>query len=124
MKAGRKAVMGMERIGSAMGLMRSWNQRKLAISSPRGTATTTHHKNACAIRHQLVATFCRRSLSLHKEGKARMTSSGVGTEKRLTMFQWVTMVHTAITMAQATAARVHLMVGETSRRMENKSGMG
>src|SRR5215471_9530721 len=70
MKAGRKAVIGMERMGAATGLTKSWTQRKLAMKSPSGMAITAHQKNAWPIRHQLNATFLSSSLSFQSAGKA------------------------------------------------------
>src|SRR5437763_195992 len=121
MKAGRNAVSGMERMGAAIGLIRLKNQRKLAMSRPSGMAMATHHENAWAMRHQLVATFFSRLLSDHSDGKARMTSSGVGTEKRFTISQWVTMVQTITTTTQLRKARAHLVAGETSLRIVRSS---
>src|SRR5262252_9950780 len=84
-KAGRNAVMGMERMGAAMGFTKSWTQRKLAMNRPSGMAITAHHKNAWPMRHQLVATFFSNSLSVHSEGNARTTSKGVGTANVFTI---------------------------------------
>src|ERR1019366_6418885 len=78
MKAGRKAVMGMARIGAATGLTKSWTHRKLAINSPRGIAIQAHQKNAWAIRHQLCRTLPRRLYSLHRRPKAAITPVGRG----------------------------------------------
>src|SRR5690242_7745223 len=86
-RAGRNAVMGMERMGAATGFTNSCTQRKLAMSKPSGMAMIEHQKNACPMRHQLRATFLNRSLSFHNDGKAVTTSHGVATEKRLTRFQ-------------------------------------
>src|SRR5437588_10400520 len=91
------------------------------MSSPRGMAMATHHENAWAMRHQLVATFFSRLLSDHSDGKARMTSIGVGTEKRFTISQWVTMVQTITTTTQLRKARAHLVAGETSLRIVRSS---
>ena len=57
MNAGRNAVMGIERIGAAIGFTRSCSQPKLAISRPSGIAISAHQMNACAIRHQLWKTL-------------------------------------------------------------------
>src|SRR5215471_20055244 len=120
MKAGRKAVIGMERMGAATGLTKSWTQRKLAMKSPSGMAITAHQKNAWPIRHQLNATFLSSSLSFQSAGKALTTSRGVGTEKRLTNSQCVSIAHTATMTTHASVASVHLTVAGTSLRIENK----
>src|ERR1039457_7126320 len=80
MKAGRNAVIGMERIGAATGLIRSWSQRKLPMRMPRGIAITALQKNACAMRHQLWNTFAQRLFSVHRRRKAFATPAGGGSE--------------------------------------------
>src|SRR5271163_2838890 len=80
MNAGRKAVSGIDRMGAATGLTNSKTQRNAAIKIPKGIAITVHHKNACAILHQLLATFPSRSYSVHSLPNARTTPSGFGSE--------------------------------------------
>src|SRR5215471_13660685 len=123
MKAGRKAVIGMERMGAATGFTKSWTQRKLAIKRPSGMATTAHQKNAWPIRHQLNATFLSSSLSFHSAGKAFTTSRGVGTEKRLTNSQCVRSAHTPITTTQAAVASPHLTGDGNSFLIENREAI-
>ena len=82
MKAGRNAVIGMERMGAATGLISSNSQRKLAISMPSGMATTAHQKNAWAMRHQLLKTLPSRSYSVHSNLKDLTTPSGVGSKEK------------------------------------------
>ena len=89
MNAGRKAVMGMERMGAATGLTRSCTQRKLPISRPSGMAITAHQKKACAMRHQLWITLPSRSYSVQSRKNARITPSGLGRENGGRMSQWV-----------------------------------
>src|SRR5687768_8748927 len=105
MKAGRNAVIGMERIGAATGFTRSCIQPKLAISNPSGTATMVHQKKAWAMRHQLWKTLPRRSYSVQSAPKDRMTPRGWGKEKGGSKFQWVRTNQIVITSAQLTKAR-------------------
>src|SRR5215469_11170179 len=78
MNAGRNAVMGMERMGAATGSTRSLNQRKLAMSSPSGMATTADHRNAWPMRNQLAHTFDKSPRSEKSKGNARKTPMGLG----------------------------------------------
>ncbi len=54
MNAGRNAVIGMDRMGAAIGFTRWCSQGKLPISRPSGMATSADQQKACAMRHQLL----------------------------------------------------------------------
>src|SRR2546427_9577589 len=123
-KAWRDAVGGMARMGAAIGLISSKSQRKLAIRMPSGMATTAHQKNACAMRHQLLTTFPRRSYSVHNFPKAWITPSGFGSENGGRISQCVRPIHARITMLQLTIAKITLARGETSVRIVSQSLMG
>src|SRR4030095_2101216 len=79
--AGRKAVIGILRIGAATGLMKSYSQGKLAIINPSGRATMADHRNAWKIRHQLWKTLPSRSCSVQRRTMAWTTPVGLGKEK-------------------------------------------
>src|SRR5438445_6497961 len=120
MNSVRKEVIGMARIGAAMGFISSNSQRKLAIRMPSGIATTAHQKNACAIRHQLSITLPRRSYSVHSLPNARSTPMGLGSENGGRISQWVRPIHSRIMTLQLRNARAILARGEISFRMLNK----
>src|ERR1700758_3628543 len=80
MKAGTKAVIGMERMGSAIGLMKACSQRKLPINKPSGMAMAADQRNAWPIRHQLMKTLPSKSYSVHRRAKADTTPIGFGKE--------------------------------------------
>ena len=107
MKAGRKAVMGMDRMGSAMGFTRSCSQLKPPISRPSGRATTAAQKKAWAMRHQLWKTLPSRSYSVHRRPKAVNTPSGSGTENGGSNFQRVRRYQKTTTRVQAHQRQNH-----------------
>jgi len=121
--AGRKAVMGMERIGAATGLTRSWTQRKLPMSKPSGTAITAHHANAWAMRHQLFITFPSKSYSVQRRTNARITPVGLGSENGGRISQLVRTNQAMTTMDQADTASINRVRRETSFRIVRKSRM-
>src|ERR1017187_10939501 len=81
MKAETKAVMGMERMGSAMGLTKAWSQRKLPIKSPSGMAMAADQRKAWPMRHQLMKTLPGRSYSVQRRGKGGATPTALGAAK-------------------------------------------
>ena len=83
-------------------------------------AITAHHKNAWPMRNQLVVTFFSNWLSVQSEGKARITSPGVGTAKVFTTFQCVNAAQIATTIIQAAKASAHLTVVGSSLRIEKR----
>src|SRR5579872_4031078 len=121
--AGRNAVIGMDLIGAATGFTKSCIQPKLAISRPSGIAINTHQKNACAMRHQLCATFSSRLYSVHNRPKALTTPSGCGTENGGANSQYVTPNQTRIITPQLASPNATLARGETSLRIVNRSAI-
>src|SRR5215469_13498591 len=117
MKAGRKAVIGMDRIGAAIGLTRSCNHLKPPISKPNGIATTADQKNAWAMRHQLWKTLAGRSYSVHRRPKALTTPIGSGTENGGNTLQRVSRNQHRTTRAQLTNASATCVLLETGLRI-------
>src|SRR6266566_4243291 len=117
MKAGKKAVIGMARIGAAIGFTSSKSQRKLAIRIPKGIAMIVHHKNAWAMRHQLFTTFPSRSYSVQSFPNARMTPMGLGKEKGGRISQWVRANQASRRIPQLKKPRANRARGEVSFRI-------
>src|ERR1039457_6075735 len=120
--AGRKAVMGMERMGAATGLTKSCTHRKLPISRPNGMAMTTQNVKACAMRHQLLNTLPSRSYSVQSRTNARITPRGLGRENGGRISQCVSANQTARMPAQAATARISRVRREISLRIVNREG--
>src|ERR1035438_10532567 len=121
--AGRKAVMGMERMGAATGLTKSCTHRKLPISRPNGMAMTTQNVKACAMRHQLLNTLPSRSYSVQSRTNARITPRGLGRENGGRISQCVSANQTARMPAQAATARISRVRREISLRIVKRSSM-
>ena len=79
--------------------------RTIGSTRSRGTATTTHHRNACAIRHQLMNTLPSRSYSVHSFTNACTTPTGSGSENAGSTFECVSANQMAMIRAQSTNAR-------------------
>ena len=119
MKAGTKAVMGIERIGSAIGLTKSCSQRKLPISRPSGMAMAADQRNAWPIRHQLMKTLPSRSYSVQSRAKADTTPIGFGRENGGSLPHSVMANQKSTTTAQLAMANITRVRCETSRRIAN-----